>query len=113
MVDPREDRAQLAGVHQAQDLPHAVGARLLRPDQPLHSPRLAQLPLHGIQTALSQHEKKKDSSPDRSQGNLGPESRVFQLGDSPPEIKDLVDIPAEAIHHDRFPLACCFSWKNR
>jgi hypothetical protein len=35
------------------------------------------------------------------------------LGDSPAEIKDLVDIPAEAVHHGRFPLARCFSWKNR
>jgi hypothetical protein len=113
MVDPREDCPQLIGVHQAQNLPHAVGTRLPRPDQPFHSPGLAQLTLHGIQTALSQDEKKKNTSPDRPQGNAGPPARVFQLGDSPAEIKDLVDIPAEAIHHGRFPRACCFSWKNR
>jgi hypothetical protein len=113
MIDSREHSAQLVGVHQAQNLPHAVGARLLRPDQPFHSPGLAQLPLHGIQTALPQDEKKKDPSPDRSQRNPGPPAWVFQLGDPLAEIKDLINIAAEATHHGRLPRACCFSRKNR
>jgi hypothetical protein len=113
MVDPRKQGPQLVGVHQAQDLPHTVGTGLLGPDQPFHSPRLAQLPLHRIQTALPQDEEEKDTAPDSSQGNAGSPAWVFQWGDSPAKIKDLLDIPAETIHHDRFPLACCFSWKNR
>jgi len=113
MVDPRKHGPQLVGIHQAQDLPHAVGTRFLRPDQSFHSPGLAQLPLQGIQTALPQDKEEKDTAPDGPQGNAGSPARVFQLGDSPAEIKDLLDIPAEAIHHGRFPLACCFSWKNR
>jgi hypothetical protein len=35
------------------------------------------------------------------------------LGHALTEIKDLVDIPAETVHHGRFLLACCFSWKKR
>ena len=113
MVHPREHGSQLVGIHQAQDLAHAVGTRFLGPDQSFHSPGLMQLPLHRIQTALPQDKEKKDTAPDGPQGNTGPPARVFQLGDSPAEIKDLVDIPAEAVHHGRFPLARCFSWKNR
>jgi len=113
MVDPRKEDPQLVGVHPAKDLPHTVGTRLLRPDQSFHSPRLAQLPLQGIQTALPQDEEEKDTAPDGPQGDARPPARVFQLGHSPAEIKDLLDIPAEAIHHGRLPLTCCFSWKKR
>jgi len=113
MIDSREHSAQLVGVHQAQNLPHAVGTRLLRPDQPFHSPGLAQLPLHGIQTALPQDKEEKDTPPDGPQGNARSPAHVFQWSHSPAEIKDLLDIPAEAVHHGRFPLTCCFSWKNR
>jgi len=113
MVHPREHGPQLVRVHQAQDLPHAVGTRFLGPDQSFHSPGLVQLPLHGIQTALPQDKKKKDTAPDGPQGNAGSPTRVFQLGHALTEIKDLVDIPAETVHHGRFLLACCFSWKKR
>jgi len=109
MIDPREHSPQLVGIHQAQDLSYAVGTRLLRPDQSFHSPGLAQLPLHGIQTALPQNKKKKDTAPDGPQGNAGSPARVFQLGYSRAKIKDLLDIPAEAVHHGRFPLTSCFS----
>jgi hypothetical protein len=71
------------------------------------------LPLQGIQTALPQGKEEKDTAPDGLQGNAGPPARVFQGSDSAAEIKDLLDIPAEAIHHGRLPLARCFSWKNR
>jgi hypothetical protein len=74
---------------------------------------LAQLPFPSIQTALPQDKEKKNTAPDGPQGNTGPPARVFQLGVSPAEIKDLLDIPAETVHHGRFPLVCCFSWKNR
>ncbi len=113
MVDPRKQGPQLLGIHFAQDLPHAVGTWFLDPDQPFHPLGLAQLPLHPIQTALPQDKKKKDTTPDSPQGNARPLARIFQLGDSLAEIKDLVDIPAETVHHGRFPLARCFSWKNR
>ena len=83
------------------------------PDQPIHSPGLAQLPLHRIQTALPQDEEEKDTAPDGPQGNTGSPAWVFQLGGPPAEVKDLLDIPAKAVHHGRFPLACCFSSKNR
>jgi hypothetical protein len=48
MVDPRKHGPQLVRIHQAQDLPHAVGTRFLLPDQSFHSARLAQLPFHGM-----------------------------------------------------------------
>jgi len=48
MVDPRKHGPQLVRIDQAQHLPHAVGTRLLVPDQPLHSARLAQLSFHGM-----------------------------------------------------------------
>jgi hypothetical protein len=38
---------------------------------------------------------------------------VLQLGDPLSKIKDFLDIPAEASHHGRFLLTCCFSVKNR
>jgi hypothetical protein len=113
MVDPRKQGPQLMGIHFAQDLSHTVGTRFLSSDQPLHPLRLVQLPFHRIQTTLPQDKKKKDTAPEGPQGNAGSPARVFQLGDSLAEIKDLVDIPAEAVHHSRFPLASCFSWKNR
>ncbi len=113
MVDPRKQGPQSIRVHQAQDLPHPVGTWFLASDQPFHSPGLPQLPFHCIQTALPQDKEKKDTAPDGPQGNTGSLARIFQLGESLAEIKDLVDIPAETVHHNRFPLACCFSWKNR
>jgi len=48
MVDPRKHGPQLVRIDQTQDLPHAVGTRFLRPDQPFHSAGLPQLPFHGI-----------------------------------------------------------------
>jgi hypothetical protein len=48
MVDPRKHGPQLVRIDQAQHLPHAVGTRLLGPDQSFHSARLAQLPFHGM-----------------------------------------------------------------
>ena len=113
MIDPRKQGPQLIGVHQAQDLPHPVGTWFLGSDQPFHSPGLMQLSLHRIQTALPQDKEEKDTTPDGPQGNAGSPARVFQLGDSPAKFKDLLDIPAETLHHGRFPLACCFSRKNR
>jgi len=101
------------GIHFAQDLPHPVGTWFLGSDQPFHSPGLMQLSLQGIQTALPQDKEEKDTPPDGPQGNARSLARIFQLGDSLAEIKDLVDVPAETVHHGRFPLARCFSSKNR
>jgi hypothetical protein len=48
MIDPRKHGPQLVRIHQAQHLPHAIGTRLLLPDQSFHSPGLAQLPFHSM-----------------------------------------------------------------
>ena len=48
MVDSRKHGPQLVRIDQAQYLPHAVGTRLLGPDQSFHSTGLAQLPFHGM-----------------------------------------------------------------
>jgi hypothetical protein len=48
MVDPRKHGPELVRIDQAENFPHAVGARLASPDQPLHSARLAYLPFHGM-----------------------------------------------------------------
>jgi len=113
MVDPRKHGPQLVWIDQAQHLPQAVGTRLLGADQPFHSAGLAQLPFHRMQAALPQSKEEKDTAPDGPQGDAGPPTPVLQLADSPAEIKDFLHILAEAVHHGRFPLARCFSWKNR
>jgi hypothetical protein len=46
MVDSRKHAPQLVRIDQAQHLPHAVGTRLLGPNQSFHSARLAQLSFH-------------------------------------------------------------------
>jgi hypothetical protein len=113
MVDPRKQGPQRARVAQAHDLPQAVGTRFFLANQPFHPAGLAQMPLHPIQTALPQNKEEKDTAPDGLQGNAGLPTRVLQLIDFPTKIKDLLHIPAETLHHDRFPRALCFSWKNR
>jgi|WetSurSiteA1Bulk_404760.scaffolds.fasta_scaffold42125_2 hypothetical protein len=113
MVDPRKHGPQLVRIDQAHDLPQAVGARFLLPDQPFHPVGLAQMSLHPIQTALPENKEEKNTAPDRLQRDTGPPARVLQLIDFPTEIKDFLHISAEALHHGRFPLALCFSWKNR
>lgn len=113
MVDLRKQGPQLIRVDQAHDLSQAVGTRFFLPHQPLHPAGLAQMSLHRIQTALPQNKEKKNTAPDGLQGNAGALAKVLQLIDFPTEIKDLLHIPTETLHHDRFPLARCFSWKNR
>jgi hypothetical protein len=113
MIDPRKHAPQLVRIDQAQHLSHAVGTRLLLPDQSFHSARLAQLSLHGMEAALPQSKEEKDTTPDSPQGDAGSPACVLQLADSCPEIKNFLHIPAETAHHGRFPLACCFSRKNR
>jgi hypothetical protein len=113
MADSRKHAPQLVRIDQAQHLPHAVGTRFLGPNQSFHSARLAQLPFHGMEAALPQSKEEKDTAPDSPQGDAGSPARVLQLADPESEIKDFLHIPAETAHHGRFPLACCFSRKNR
>jgi hypothetical protein len=82
MVDPRKHGPQLGRIDQAQHLPHTVSTRFLGPDQSLHSARLAQLPLHGMEATLSQSKEEKDTAPDSPQGDVGSPARVLQLADS-------------------------------
>jgi hypothetical protein len=69
--------------------------------------------LHPIQTALPENKEEKDTAPDGLQGDAGAPARVFQLIHFLTQNKDFLHIPTETAHHDRFPLARCFSWKNR
>jgi hypothetical protein len=113
MVNPRKPFAQLIGFHQPHDLPHPVGTGFDLPDHPLHPLGLSALLLHSIEASVAHHKQEQDTSPNSDGRNPGSPPGIAKRVELGAEIEDLFDVAAESFHHGRFPLACCFSWKNR
>lgn len=113
MVNPRKHSAQLIGFHQPHDLPHPIGTGLHLPDYHLYPLGLSALLFHPIEASVAHHKQEQDASPNRDGRNPGSLPGIAKRVELKAKIEDFFDVAAESFHHGRFPLDCCFSWKNR
>ena len=113
MVNPRQHRSQLIGLHQPQDIPHPVGTGFFLPDHQLDPLGLAALLFHGIKTSMAHHKQQQDTSPNRQGWNPGALAAISKAMNLLTEVEHLIDVSAESFHHRRFPFHCPFLRKNR
>ncbi len=71
VVDPREHRSKLIGLHQPQDIPHPVGTGFDLPDHPLHPLGLSALLFHPVEASVAHHKQEQDTSPNSDGRNPG------------------------------------------
>jgi hypothetical protein len=71
MVNPRQHRSKLIGLHQPQDIPHPVGTGFDLPDHLLHPLGLSDLLFHGIEASMAHHKQEQDTSPESGGWNPG------------------------------------------
>lgn len=57
MVNPREHRSKLIGLHQPQDIPHPIGTGFDLPDDSLYPLGLPDLLFHGMEASMAHHKQ--------------------------------------------------------
>jgi hypothetical protein len=120
MVNPREHRSKLIGLHQPKDIPHPVGAGFDLPDHPLHPLGFSTLLFHPVEAPVAHHKQEQDTSPNRDGRNPGSFPSIAEGVDLLAKVEDLFDVATESFHHGRFlpwsglfDLNCSFFTKNR